>query len=115
MRNPYASFDPSVVPPVAENPRTSTHEGRQGPVGGGSTDSRSFAELLADAEAVRDRIEVQHMHSAAPRTAPWRAALDSNVHAVVQGTLQGAVQLLNRQAPWLGLPLLLRGTRKRGA
>jgi len=58
---------------------------------------RSFAALLAEAEAVRDRVELQH-----------RAARQG-----VPGALRGAAGYLLRQWPWMGLPLLLRRPAQR--
>ncbi len=56
---------------------------------------RSFAALLAEAEAVQDRVEV------APPRGP-------------SGVLSSPAALLARQAPWLGLPLLMRRQRTQG-
>jgi hypothetical protein len=59
--------------------------------------ARSFAALLAAAEAVQDRVE---LHRPAGRL--------EALHGAVQGTVRDAAGFLARRTPWLGLPLLLR-------
>lgn len=85
MRNPISPVAPGAVKPVQSKPDAPAREGVHG--------SRSFAELLAEAEAVRDRIEISGQR-AGPASLP--------------GALQSAAAFVVRQAPWMGLPLLLR-------
>jgi hypothetical protein len=104
MRSPIAPIAPmeqpapeggalQAVAPIEARPGATAREGARG--------SRTFAELLAEAEAVRDHVDIQR------RATGWRGG--------VQEALHGAASFLARQAPWMGLPLLLRrpaaGTR----
>ena len=75
------------------------------PTRGGTTGERSFAQLLADADAVRDLIDVRRRKAARPASGP--GALSPGVQRTLQGALQGATALVARQ-PWLGLALLRR-------
>lgn len=86
MRSTSAPPGPGAVAPVQSRPDTPARQG--------TGDSRTFAELLAEAEAVQDHIDIRR------RVPMWRGG--------VQGALQGAAGLLARQGPWMGLPLLLR-------
>jgi len=83
------TYGPQAVAPVAGM--------AQGPAREGTRDERSFAELLAQAEAVRDLIDLRHRHAAG--SGGWQRG--------VRGALQSAASLLGR-TPWLGLPLLQR-------
>ncbi|HKJ00113.1 MAG TPA: hypothetical protein VKB51_16670 [bacterium] len=79
MRSPI-----TPVEPTPDSPR------REGPAQGHRQRPRTFAEVLAEAEAVQDTVEISS-RAAAPA-----------------GVLQSAAGFLARQAPWMGLPLLLR-------
>lgn len=99
MRSPYAPLDPRAVTPVTGAARSPAREGTGG--------ERTFAELLAQAEAVQDHIEIRR--GAAPG---W----GRGIRHAVQDAVQGAAGLFGRQTPWLGLPLLMRrqGSPRRG-
>ncbi len=84
---------PQAVAPLATKPETPAREGTPG--------ESSFAELLAEADAVRDLIDVRRRAAEGPGNGP------AGLTRGVQGALQGATALLTRQ-PWLGLALLRR-------
>jgi hypothetical protein len=93
MRSPNTPPGPPAVTPVEGGRQPSA---RQDAAQQRLPGSPSFAELLAEAEAVQDRVEIGSR--AVPRGWP--------------GALQGAATRLARQTPWLGLPLLLRRPRR---
>ena len=72
----------TLVPPVQPRPETPARE-RQ-------ARERSFAELLAEAEAVQDLIDVRRRATG------------------LRGAWQSAAGFVARRTPWLGLPLLQR-------
>jgi hypothetical protein len=95
MRSPTDPPAPALRPtpavaPVQAKPDAPARQGTRG--------SRSFAELLAAAEAVQDRVEL----SGRP------PAPGGGVPRAVGAAVQGAAGFLARHTPWLGLPLLLR-------
>lgn len=84
MRNPIAPLTREAVKPVEAKPEAPARERL--------ASGRSFAELLAEAESVRDHIEISARGAARP---------------ALPGLVQSAAAFLARQAPWMGLPLLL--------
>lgn len=81
MRHPIAPLGPEAVSPVEARPRLAAQPR--------TARERTFAELLAEAEAVRDVIEIRRRARG------------------LRGALAGAAGFMARQTPWLG-PLLLR-------
>jgi hypothetical protein len=111
MRSPSLSGGPQAIAPVGATPDSPA---RQGPSHEQQAGSRSFAELLAEAEAVQDTVEIRGQAPAvraggtAAAQAGLQAGSQAGPHAGLQARVQSAVGFLARQAPWMSLPLLLR-------
>ena len=81
-------FTPGKIAPAAAKPGAAP--------AGNATHSRSFAEMLAEAEAVQDVVEVRRAAAAAG------AIPGPPGSGVLQGALHGVAEMLMRPLPRLG-------------
>ena len=78
------AYHPFKVTPTAGSP--------EGTGANGAAASRAFADMLADAEAVQDRVWLRRHHAA-------RQSARGSWNHLAGGTLQAAMALLTRPAP----------------